>query len=155
MIGVKTVAARGADPPKRIEYFEGAIADAVAAGSKPLPGTLGRSMEKRDAATQSPVTSAVREHLADGISFGKRPKGCASTEMYATERVGLLLGQYAKARPHEPAIYIAALAAILSEYPREVIEYVTDPRTGLANSQKWIPEPAEVRESLRSTDGTN
>jgi hypothetical protein len=75
MIGVKTVRARGADPPKRIEYFEGAIADAVAAGSKPLPERLGRSMEKRDAATQSPVTSAVREHLADAISFGKRPKG--------------------------------------------------------------------------------
>ena len=85
-----------------------------------------------------------------GSASGSGPKGCASTETYATERVGLLLGQYAKARPHEPAIYIAALAAILSEYPREVIEYVTDPRTGLANSQKWIPEPAEVREACEA-----
>jgi len=67
-------------------------------------------------------------------------------EQYAQKRVGFLLGQYAKARPHEPEIYTASLAAILSEYPREVIDYVTDPRTGLASTLKWIPEPAEVRE---------
>lgn len=72
------------------------------------------------------------------------------TEAYATERVGFLLGQYAKARPHEPTIYIAALAAILSEYPLEVVEYVTDPRTGLASTHKWIPEPAEVREACEA-----
>src|SRR3981081_4113763 len=71
-------------------------------------------------------------------------------EQYAQKRVGFLLGQYAKARPHEPEIYTASLAAILSEYPREGIDYVTDslpaPRTGLASTLKWIPEPAEVRE---------
>jgi hypothetical protein len=74
----------------------------------------------------------------------------AVTEAYATERVGFLLGQYAKARPHEPAIYTAALAAILSEYPKKVVDYVTDPRTGLASTLKWIPEPAEVREACEA-----
>ena len=68
-------------------------------------------------------------------------------EQYALQRVGFLLGQYAKARPHEPVIYTAGIAAILAEYPRSVIEYVTDPRTGLASRIKWIPEPAEVREA--------
>jgi hypothetical protein len=72
------------------------------------------------------------------------------TELYATERVGFLLGQYAKARPHEPVIYTAGLAAILSEYPKEVVDFVTDPRTGLASTNKWIPEPAEVREACEA-----
>jgi hypothetical protein len=60
-------------------------------------------------------------------------------------RVGYLLGQYPTARPHEPAIYTAAVAGILAEYPREIIDFVTDPRTGLANGKSWIPTLAEVR----------
>ena len=40
-----------------------------------------------------------------------------------------------------------AIAATLAEYPKEVIEYITDPRTGLPAKLKWLPTVAEVREA--------
>lgn len=40
-----------------------------------------------------------------------------------------------------------AVAATLAEYAQEVIEYVTDPRTGLPAKLKWLPSVAEVREA--------
>jgi hypothetical protein len=40
-----------------------------------------------------------------------------------------------------------AVAATLADYPPDVIEYVTDPRTGLPAKCKWLPSVAEVREA--------
>lgn len=40
-----------------------------------------------------------------------------------------------------------AIAATLAEYSPEVIEYITDPRTGLPAKLKWLPTVAEVREA--------
>jgi hypothetical protein len=75
MVGINRVLARGTAPPKRIEYFEGAIADAIAAANKPVPKAPGRSGENRHATSESPVTAAIRRHLTNQISFGERPKG--------------------------------------------------------------------------------
>jgi hypothetical protein len=36
---------------------------------------------------------------------------------------------------------------VLGEYPSEIIDYVCDPRTGLARSLKWLPSIAEVAEA--------
>lgn len=44
-------------------------------------------------------------------------------------------------------IYAAAMVAVLMEYPIEVVEHVTDPRTGLPRSLKWLPSVAEVAEA--------
>lgn len=43
-----------------------------------------------------------------------------------------------------------AVAATLAEYGPEVVEYVTDPRTGLPAKLKWLPSVAEVREACES-----
>lgn len=40
-----------------------------------------------------------------------------------------------------------AIAATLADYPREVVEHVTDPRTGLPAKLKFLPSVAEVREA--------
>lgn len=58
-----------------------------------------------------------------------------------------MFGCYRKQDANDPDIYVAAVAAILNEYPPAVIDYVTDPRTGLANRLKWLPTVAEVREA--------
>lgn len=57
-----------------------------------------------------------------------------------------MLGCYANARPHDPAIYTAAIAAVLAGYPTEVVMQVTDPReaTCIQRRSKWLPEVAEV-----------
>lgn len=39
------------------------------------------------------------------------------------------------------------MAAILSEYPQEVVDFVCDPRTGLPRTLKWLPTIAEIAEA--------
>jgi hypothetical protein len=56
-----------------------------------------------------------------------------------------LLGCYRKGNAENPDIYTAAIAAVLSEYPTDIIRRATDPRTGIAGKSKWLPSVAEVR----------
>lgn len=62
-------------------------------------------------------------------------------------RAKALFGCFRRADANDPETYVAAVAAILSEYPAEVIEYVTDPRTGLPRTSKWLPTIAEIAEA--------
>lgn len=65
---------------------------------------------------------------------------------FALERTLILLGSYSRARPHDPETYTDAIAATLAGYPREIIQHVTDPRTGFQRTSKWLPEVAEIVE---------
>jgi hypothetical protein len=58
----------------------------------------------------------------------------------------MLFGCYRKGDANDPEIYTAAIASTLADFPAEVVQYVTDPRTGLASKLKWLPNVAEVRE---------
>lgn len=73
---------------------------------------------------------------------------------FAAERARLLFGCYRKGEANDPETYAAALAAILAEYPREVIVKVTDPRVGLARTNKFIPSVAEVSEACDKSKAT-
>jgi len=42
---------------------------------------------------------------------------------------------------------MAAVVAVLCDYAQEIVQYVTDPRTGLPSRVKWLPAVAEVREA--------
>lgn len=63
---------------------------------------------------------------------------------YAAERARLLFGQYRKGDANDPDIYVASIAAILSDYPPETMRYVTDPRTGIAANPLSDPETGRV-----------
>ena len=65
---------------------------------------------------------------------------------YAAERAKLLLGFYRKGDAEDPDTYVAGVAAVLSEYPADIIRRVTDPRTGIASRSKWLPALAEIRD---------
>jgi hypothetical protein len=58
----------------------------------------------------------------------------------------MLFGCYRKGDANDPEIYTAAIAATLADFSAEVVQYVTDPRTGIASKLKWLPAVAEVRE---------
>lgn len=58
-----------------------------------------------------------------------------------------MFGCYRKAEASDPDIYAAATAAVLNEYPQEIIDFITDPRTGLPSRLKWLPSVFEVREA--------
>lgn len=62
-----------------------------------------------------------------------------------------LFSCYRRDEAHDPEIYVSAVAAVLSEYPAAVVESVTDPRTGLASENKFLPNVAEVREACTKT----
>jgi hypothetical protein len=58
-----------------------------------------------------------------------------------------MFGCYRKGEANDPETYTMAIAATLAEYPSEVMQHVTDPRTGLPAKCKWLPSVAEVREA--------
>jgi hypothetical protein len=69
---------------------------------------------------------------------------------YAAERARILFGCYRKGDANDPEVYTAAITAILAEYSAEVIQLVTDPRTGIPRKMKFMPNPAEVAEECDS-----
>jgi hypothetical protein len=50
----------------------------------------------------------------------------------------------------DPVAYAAAMIAVLSDYSLDVVDHVTDPRTGLPQTSKWLPSVAEVKEACES-----
>lgn len=70
-----------------------------------------------------------------------------SDSAWVLKRVELLMSAYRKADYHDPEGFIATLGAILEGYDPEIVEYVTDPKTGIQRRSKWPPSPAEVIEA--------
>lgn len=64
-----------------------------------------------------------------------------------------LLGSYRTGEANDPETFGGAVAAVLSLYPLHVVEYVCDPRTGLAGRSKWMPNAAEVKEACATRLG--
>lgn len=57
-----------------------------------------------------------------------------------------LLGCFRQGDANDPVVYGSAIAAVLSQYSREVVEYVCHPFTGLpGNSSVWMPGVCEVK----------
>lgn len=63
----------------------------------------------------------------------------------AAQRAAILFGCYRRGDANDPDTYCAAVAATLSRFSAAVVEYVTDPRTGIPGSIQWLPSVAEVR----------
>lgn len=82
----------------------------------------------------------------------KKPNGANSNSSldpaYLLNRARLLFSCYRRDEANEPETYCAAVAAILGDgYSAEVVNYVTDPRTGIPSNIKFLPTIAEVREA--------
>lgn len=69
---------------------------------------------------------------------------------FAADRALVLFGCFRKGDANDPDTYTAAITAVLSEYPAEVIQHVTDPRTGIARKINWLPTIAEVDAACRA-----
>jgi hypothetical protein len=59
-------------------------------------------------------------------------------------RAKILLGCFRTGEANDPDTYVAAIAAILSRYPQEVMTSVTHPATGLPSKKSWLPTVKEV-----------
>ena len=71
-----------------------------------------------------------------------RPK---ATPLEALKAAKQLLDCYRTGEANNPETFGAAIAAVLSDYPLDVVQYVCDPRTGLPSSSTWMPNCAEVK----------
>lgn len=56
-----------------------------------------------------------------------------------------MFGCYRRGEANNPEVYTASVAAVLAEYPPDVINYVTDPRTGLPSKCDFLPTVKEIR----------
>jgi hypothetical protein len=66
---------------------------------------------------------------------------------YTLQKAQMIFACYRKDETQDPEVYAAAVAAVLSGYPKTVIDYVCDPRTGITGTNKWLPSVSEVKES--------
>jgi hypothetical protein len=67
---------------------------------------------------------------------------------YATERAKVLFGSYRRGDANDPDAYVAAITAVLSTYDPDLIREVTDPRTGVCTSEKYMsfmPNAGELK----------
>ena len=58
----------------------------------------------------------------------------------------MIIGNYPRAEVDDPAVYFTSILIILSEYPQEILDRLTDPRTGLPRHCKFLPRVSEVAE---------
>lgn len=77
-------------------------------------------------------------------SLAKSRRSDPAQALFAAERAKILFGCYRRGDANDPETYTAAITAILAEYPEEVIQHVTDPRTGIARRTNWLPTVAEI-----------
>jgi len=94
---------------------------------------------KHDQQNLSPIPPAECNNLDFSSDQGR--------QAYALTRAKILFGCYRRNEANDPEIFTAAVAGVLADYAREVIDYVTDPRTGIARKSKWMPSVAEIAEA--------
>ena len=62
-------------------------------------------------------------------------------------RAKTIFGCYRRDEAHDPEMFVAALAAILGDYPAIVVDYIADPRTGvLSEFPMGLPNVGQIRE---------
>src|SRR6185436_2841024 len=69
---------------------------------------------------------------------------------FATAKARLMLGCYRKGEANDPQTYATAVAAMLAQYPEEVIEAVTSPLSGLPSRTDFMPTLKELKEACEA-----
>lgn len=64
----------------------------------------------------------------------------------ATKAAERILGGHSRADAHDPDIYVATIALIMSDFPAGVVDRASDPRVGVVRKIKWLPKPFEIGE---------
>jgi hypothetical protein len=65
-----------------------------------------------------------------------------------SERATLLLGCYRRNDANDPDTYVGAIAMVLSKYPAAIVEWATDPRTGIQATENFRSFPPNSGELM-------
>jgi hypothetical protein len=86
------------------------------------------------------------DHLDNKLAASPRPSPKCDPA-WILKRIDLLMSSYRKTDYLNLEGFIATMGSILEDYPQAIVEYITDPKTGLQRRCKWPPTPAEVVEA--------
>jgi hypothetical protein len=92
------------------------------------------------------VSQSLLPSLKDGTFRAVTPE----MALYCFQRAKFLLGAFRRDDANDPEIYVDTIAAILSDYPQDVIAAITDPRAGIQTRQHWPPSPYEVKQACEA-----
>lgn len=110
---------------------------------------MGNGTPKVEAFQRLPdVCSKVVSTLAKRQPIQDSRKATADPT-YSLERAEILFACYRRDDANDPEKYAAAIAAVLTGYSREIVEYITHPKTGLPVTCKWPPTAFEVNEACQ------
>lgn len=70
---------------------------------------------------------------------------------YCLKASRVLFACYRRDEAADPELYCAAVAATFAGFSKQVVDHVSDPRTGIASELKFLPAVAEVRASCVAT----
>lgn len=65
----------------------------------------------------------------------------------------LLLGCYRTGDANDSEVYIAAVVRVLSGYPVDVAQRISDPLTGIPSKLKWLPSVQEIVDACEVIEG--
>jgi hypothetical protein len=102
--------------------------------------TLAKTYLASDRRFSRLMSVAEAESVIDAYADEARPCG----PEFAAQRARILLGCYPRGQAEDPDTYVMALSAVLSEFPEVVVRFVTDPRSGIPRTQKFLPAVAEI-----------
>ena len=66
---------------------------------------------------------------------------------YANEKARAITRVYPRHDVDDPEAHMLAAVAIMSQYPRSVLDRLADPRTGIVGYCKFLPRIAEIKEA--------
>lgn len=103
-----------------------------------------------DPTGQAPETSFKPLTVSSTPSTPSTTEQGATLKSYAAKRARLLFGCYRKGDANDPDTYVAAITAVLSRYPEDVIKHVTHPAKGLPIRTDFLPTVAEVHRACEA-----
>ena len=66
---------------------------------------------------------------------------------YCLKAATLICGSYRRDEAHNPEAFASALGTVLSDYSRQVVDYVADPRTGVSTEfPMGLPNVGQIRD---------
>jgi len=79
-----------------------------------------------------------------------QPQPTEFDKSWVLSRIEMILAGYRKADYHNPEAFMTQVAMNLMKFPKDIIEYVSAPTTGIQTRSKWPPNMAEIIEACQA-----
>jgi hypothetical protein len=96
-------------------------------------------------AEMEPIGKTAMELVQSEQRLTSTARTSAEKLSVAQEYTRILLGCYDKTSISDPAVFTAAVIAVLARFPESVMRAVCDPVRGLPVQMKWFPKISEIQ----------